>query len=390
MALKIFERLFGSNGRVTYQHVPVSDLCRMANECKARELAFNACVNLIAASLARCEFRTYLNGAEVFGENYWAFNFSPNQNENSTLFWHRVVYNLYSTNEALIIPGRRVKSTQSWHVADCWEPPADDPERETQYKSVQVGSGNWKKNFRESDVFHLQLSAVNVKPVLDEISRSYEKLIQAAMRNYTFSNGQHLKVHVSQMAQGDENWAKSFQEMMDEQVKPFFENPDAILPETDGYDYKDMGSHAATSRDASGIRQMYEDVFSYTANAFGIPPVLLLGKVEETKDAVARYMTNCVDPLADQISEEITRKSYGFEGWKNGSYIRVDTSSINHFDLFANAPNIEKLIGCGYSYNDVQRAANLPTIDAPWANEHFLTKNIGQIQELMKGENANG
>lgn len=93
-----------------------------------------------------------------------------------------------------------------------------------------------------------------------------------------------------------------------------------------------------------------------------------------------------MDPLADQLSEEITRKLYGFDGWKSGSMLRVDTSAINHFDLFANAPNVEKLIGSGYSYNDVQRAAGMPQIDEPWANEHFLTKNFAKAQDILKGD----
>lgn len=139
-------------------------------------------------------------------------------------------------------------------------------------------------------------------------------------------------------------------------------------------------------RDAKDITTLYQDIFTFTANAFCIPPVLLLGKVQGTQDAVGRFLTACVDPLADQLSEEITRKLYGFEEWQNGSYLRVDTSTINHFDLFANAPNVEKLIGSGYSYNDVQRAASMPQIDEPWANEHFLTKNFDNSVNVLKGE----
>ena len=71
------------------------------------------------------------------------------------------------------------------------------------------------------------------------------------------------------------------------------------------------------------------------------------------------FLTNCIDPLADQIQEEINRKRYGYEGWKKGDYLRVDTSSIIHFDMFANAANVEKLVGSGaFTINDVLRAAN--------------------------------
>ena len=96
-------------------------------------------------------------------------------------------------------------------------------------------------------------------------------------------------------------------------------------------------------------------------------------------------MTNCIDPLADQLQEEINRKRYGYEGWARGDYLRVDTSSIIHFDLFANAANVEKLVGSGaYTINDVRRAANQAIINEPWANEHFMTLNISTMSEATR------
>ena len=117
-------------------------------------------------------------------------------------------------------------------------------------------------------------------------------------------------------------------------------------------------------------------------------------KVEATGDATARWLTGCIDPICDQLQEEITRKRYGYSGWAHGNYVRVDSSSIQHFDLFANAPNVEKLVGSGaYTINDILRAANQEPINEPWADKHFLTLNIGDMAsarslEAQKGGNA--
>ena len=63
----------------------------------------------------------------------------------------------------------------------------------------------------------------------------------------------------------------------------------------------------------------------------------------------------------------------------------MDTSSIIHFDLFANAANVEKLVGSGaYTINDVRRAANQATINEPWADEHFMTRNISDMGEATR------
>ena len=137
-----------------------------------------------------------------------------------------------------------------------------------------------------------------------------------------------------------------------------------------------------------------EDIFDCTARGFLIPAVLVNGTVQGTADANSRFLTNCIDPICDQLQEEITRKRFGYDGWSQGNFVRVDSSSIIHFDLFANAANVEKLVGSGaFSINDVLRAANQAPINEPWANEHFLTLNIARIQEAaqklsaQKGEN---
>jgi len=226
-----------------------------------------------------------------------------------------------------------------------------------EYQGLLVDEMRFNKRFREEDVFHLRLSHCNVKPVLDGLFSSYSRLISAAMNNYTWANGQHWKVTVDQMAGGRENWAKEFQQMVEEQIRPFLNAQSAVLPELSGYKYEMMGKATDAQRDAAHIKNLIQDIFDFTANAFLIPPVLLRGQVEGIADANNRFLANCIDPLADQLSEEITRKRYGYDGWKRGWYMRVDTSAIGHFNLFDNAPAVEKLIGSGYSYNGVQRAA---------------------------------
>ena len=383
------KRLVGGDGRVTTEIVPCSDLSSAAEEYRIRELSFWICTNLIARALGRCEFRTYLNGTEVFGPEYWLWNYEPNINQNSTAFLHKMVAQLFQDNEVLIVPTRKHDGSDAIVVADTWEDPKEYPARQREYRGVTVGDFSYDKTFRESDVLHLQLNHINIKPVMDGLYNAYVKLIKAAVTNYTWSNGQHWKVMVNQVASGEAGWAETFQQMVTAQIKPFLESNSAVLPELDGWKYENVDKKIEGGRDASQIRALFNDVMEFTANAFCIPPVLLLGQVQGTQDAMQRFLTACVDPLADQLSEEITRKRYGFEQWQMGSKLRVDTSTINHFDLFANAPNVEKLIGSGYSYNDVQRAVGMPVLQEPWADEHFLTKNFAKAETVWIGEQTN-
>lgn len=386
MGISIAKWIRGAVGKSKIEEVTCQELLAAGEEYRVRELAFWCCVNMIANAVGRCDFRTFRDNKEIREREHYLWNVEPNTNQNSTAFLHKVVARLYQDNEALIIPTRRRDGIEGIVVADDWQDPPDYPSRQNEYKGVIVGQVTYEKTFRESEVLHLRLNHCNIGPVLNGLYTSYVRLLRAAMNNYTWTNGQHWKVTVDQMASGGENWAERFQELIENQIKPFLTSNSAVLPEMSGYKYENVSKFVEGGRDATHIRTMINDIFDFTADAFQIPSVLLRGQVEGTADARRRFLSNCIDPLADQLSEEINRKRYGYEAWKRGDFLRVDTSAIEHFNLFDNAESVEKLIGSGYSYNDVQRAAAGHEINEPWANQHFLTKNFAKAEELLKGD----
>ena len=364
--------------------ITCTELFQAAQEYQVRNLCFWICVDMVANAMGRCEVRTFQNHREIFGREYYTWNYEPNVNQNSTAFLHKLVAKLYQDNEVLVVPTRRRDGAEALVVADAFQIPYDYPSRQNEYTGVTVGDLTYDKTFRESEVLHLRLNHNNMRQVLDGLYASYWRLVSAAMRDYQWGKGQHWKVHVSQLAQGTDDFTAKFSQMIQEQVKPFLESNGAILPEFDGYLYEKVESSGGAS-DTRDIRALIEDIFDFTARGFLIPAVLVNGSIEGTADANTRFLTNCIDPLADQLQEEITRKRYGFENWRQGNFVRVDTSSIIHFDLFANAANVEKLVGSGaYTINDVRRAGNQSTINEPWADEHYMTLNISTMDEAAR------
>lgn len=372
---------------------PVEVTCRelfqAAQEYQVRELSFWVCANMVANALGRCEFRTFRGDEEVMEREYYLWNVSPNVNQNSSAFLHKLVARLYQDNEALIVEALPRGDLRSLVVADSWEQTEDFPSSQNEYRGVTVGDYQYRYPIYESNVLHLKLNHTNMKPVIDGLYQSYYRMVSAAIKAYTWGKGQHWKVHVNQLAQGDKDWTEKFQAMITAQVKPFLESDGAILPEFDGYDYENVSGKVGDVGDTRDIRNMIEDIFDFTARGFLIPSVLVNGTVEGTTDANTRFLTNCIDPLADQLQEEINRKRYGYEAWRRGEYLRVDTSSIIHFDMFANAANVEKLVGSGaFTINDVRRASGQGLINEPWANEHFMTLNISPMGEAVRKLNA--
>lgn len=391
MGLKFFDFLFRQKEVSETHDIECREMFEAAQEFQIRELCFWSCVNMIADAMGRCEFRTFLGGEEVRAEEYYTWNYEPNVNQNSTAFIHKLVGKLCTNGEALIISTSPHDGREALVVADNYTLPALYPAKQNEYTDVQVGEITYNKTFREKDVIHIRLNHCDIRNVLNALYESYYRLVDTAMRNYTWSNGQHWKVHVDQIAQGD-NFEKEFAQMLKEQFKPFIDSNGAILPEFNGYSYENVGKSGTSGNDTRDIKALYDDILDFTAKAFKIPTVLVKGTVEATSDATARFLTNCIDPICDQLAEEITRKRYGYDRWKRGDYIRVDSSAIIHFDLFANAANVEKLIGSGgFTINDVRRAAGQPEINEPWANQHFMTLNISDMsQSTRQLENSEG
>lgn len=359
-------------------------LLAAAQDFALRKLCFQACADMIANAIARCEWRTFVNHKEVQEQEYYMLNIEPNVNQNSTVFWHKVVLKLCMHNEALIISTTTRDGRECLVCADSWTSEGNYPQKMNEYRSVQVGDVTYTKTFKENSVLHLKLNELDIKPVLDALYGSYSSLIEAAKNYYMSQNGTHMKVHVNQVTQGQDGFTEAFQSMIEKTVIPFIKSPNGVLPEFDGYEYShmDLGGGGTTSDE---VRNLFEDIFNFTARAFLIPVVLINGTVEGTEDANKRFLTYVIDPICDQIQEELNRKRYGYAKWKQGSYVRVDSSSILHFDVFENAANIEKVVGSGvFSLNDVLRAANQSPIPETWADKHYMTLNITDLGNQTK------
>lgn len=379
MGLSFWNFLKPKSGKTKYIEVSVDELCGQAIEYSARELSFMSCVNMIANAISRCEVRTYQNNKEIKQREYYTFNVNPNTNQNSTVFWHKLITRLFCDGEALVISTRKKDGYDALCVADSYMLPEIYPDKQCEYKQVTVGSFTYDKTFRENEVLHFTLNHVNIRPLLNGMYSSYCKLLDSAIKQSLWSKGQHWKVHVDSVASGQADFEARFAQMIKEQIKPYFDTDGAVLPEFDGYTYERQ-SGDSKSGDTRDIRSIIDDIYTMTARGLGIPPALLMGDVAGIGDVNTQFLSLCIDPLCDQIAEEINRKRYTYDDWRQGNFVIMDSSAIMHFDMFNNAASIEKLIGTGaFTINDVRRAAGQPEIAEDWANTSYMTKNIGNI-----------
>lgn len=225
----------------------------------------------------------------------------------------------------------------------------------------------------------------NVNTVLQGLYGSYSKLIQYGSKNFLKSHGSKGILDISTLAQNSKNFDKDLKKLLNEYFKTFFESENAVLPLFEGYTFTEAKNtknyNETTTRD---IKALYDDIFDFTARAFGIPPSILKGDVQDNSKAIDELLTVTLDPLAESLATEINRKRYGKAVLK-GSKCMVDTSHVKHVDLFSNATQIDKLVQSGtHTINMILRALGQPQINEDWADQHFITKNYGTVQNVLQ------
>lgn len=371
----------------TVEDADAQALCACCAEYGIAELAFEICVNTVAAAFGRVDFRTFAGEGEkrreYRGAESYLWNVEPNRNQNSTDFLHELISELYRKNEVLILPVKGSAGADELYVADGFTVRDTPAFAERVYESITVGGKTVSGYRRESEVLHLRLNARNVRGAAAKVADSLERCQDAAERFFRNQRGVKLKVKVSTLESMQKDFRQNLERKVRETLKALSESENAAIPETEGWEYSAFGADGKGASD--DIVKLAEQIYNETAQAFLIPFVMTSGKVEATGDAEKRFLSQVIDPLADQLQEEINRKRFGAEAWRGREYLRVDTSAIRHFDMFDNAANVEKLIGSAlYSVNDIARAAGAEEIGEDWADRHYLTKNIATVEEAIK------
>ena len=366
-------------GDTTPTEVEIEEFFNLQAELVIRNLAFQTAINLIANSVSKCEFKTYFKNKEVKSQEYYLFNIEPNRNQNSSEFIHKWISKLYEENECLI-----VDSNGQLLVADSFSK-KDYALFDCQFSGVMVGDFTFNKTFSMSEVMYFKLNNKDVRKVINAMYESYGKLITYGQNSYKKSRGSKGTLEVNTIAEGKTNFKETFEKLMNERFKKFFEADNAVLPLFDGYKYTDIGSKTYNNEGTRDIKAMIDDVYDFTARALRIPPVMLKGDLANVSETVVNnYLTFCVDPLIDMLQEETNRKRTGYSGFIQGTYLEIDTKAIKHIDLLSVSTAIDKLIGSGgFCINDIRKLVGEPIIDEPWAWQHYITKNYGTVEELL-------
>lgn len=358
------------------------DVQNAAYELYIRELAFWTCVNKIANAVSKCEFKTYYHNKETKGKEYYLWNYEPNQNQNAAGFIYKLIAQLYRKNECLVVEINHRMYVAESYIKEVYAL------RDYKFSGISFDGYTLQETLDMSDVMFFELNSTDMRKLMNGMYDSYSKLITYAQNAYQKSRGHKGILNIAGVAQEQDNFNETFEELMSTHFKNFFGKDNAVLPLFDGYNYQDISQNAKTysTESTRDIKALADDIFEFTARAFSFPPSLAKGDVQDTTKATDELLTFAVDPLVKMIQQEINRKRNGKDGLKQGNYLKIDTLAVKHVDIFDIATPIDKLISSGaFTINDILQVIGKPKIDESWADQHFMTKNYSEIGAILKG-----
>lgn len=351
-------------------------------EYHVKKLAVQTCVNLIANTLIRSQFRTFEKGKEKIGNNHYLFNVQPNQNQNSSEFFHEFVSKLVHDNEALVI-----MQEEQLYVADSF-----NRKRyaflENEYSNIVVSEYQLGKMYKESEVLYFKLNNERIKKAIDDLYNTYGKLLSASMNYYKRSNALRIKLKMEgNTAPLTDEDQQEQEEMFNAQLKKFLEAESAAaFPFQDGYDLVELNNLSNSGRTSRDVRALVDDIFDFVSMAFHIPKGLLKGDVADVDGQTDNFLMFCIAPIAELIEDEVNRKFYKKEDYLSRSYFKVDTRLIKYVDIVKLANALDKLLSSGtHNVNENKLMIGEEPIDEEWANRYHITKNYQDIKELLKG-----
>lgn len=349
---------------------------------KYQVLILEASVNLIANTLSRAEFQTFLDGKENKGTSYYILNVEANQNKSASLFWVETIRELLTNGEALVL-----LQNNNMYLANDFDR-EEFAFKENTYRDIKIGDYELKDTWYESQVLYLKHDNKKTIAAMNAIYNDFSKLIASSIKGYQNSKSRKGKLSIPSNLPKTIDEEVDLQEHLKSTMKDFMDpEKDAIFPEEEGFTYTEITEAKGSKSNDSGRepKNFINDIFDFIAVGFGIPPSLLKGDTVDTKDAVNNFLTFCINPIAKLIQDEINRKMYGKDEYTKGSYVKVDTSNIKAVDLRDIANSIDLLNRNGaLTIDDTLRILGKEPIGGDIGAMRFVTKNLEFLDKVLK------
>lgn len=380
--IDFFKRMFVSEKTIrTDSFDKDEDTYLLYQDISLHEYGIFTVVNYIATLMQQAQWRTYKNGKHYKSDEWYAWNVRPNANQSAAEFWHEVTARMLLWGEAVVF-----EHGTGRYIAD--NPiTIDEGNGVERCKYLNIGRLNYRnpRPLLPYEVLHFKFDNSNAMAAVAGLCDMYSKLAKSASEDYQKSGGSKGTLKIDTHQGGSDAERAAEMKLLQERFQAFYKSKNAVLPLKKGYDYTNIPSGATGGRQIGDITVLRADALKMACEVYRLPYGLISGEVAGTSDAWELGTATVLNPLKQVFETEMNGKIYTSSDIIGGTCIKGDVSMIKPINIIEKADNIYKLIGCGYTHNEIRERTGDDLADDPIANERFFTKN----NEIMKGGGQN-
>ncbi len=350
-------------------------------------------IDLIAKTISKCEIEVHALDSkdkkikEVKDDLYWRLNIQPNYNENGTSFLYKLVTRLLVDQKALVIINKDAFSSKLLYVASDF----------IMSNSILYGKvfsdvticdddGNtitMNKKYTQEDAIYYSLINSHLTTAKENFKSNSSKILSTAVKSFIKSNMPkwRLKTPGTQpkMIDAETKQPISYDEYKKKITEGLLSDEEAIVMLADIFDLINLNKD--NKKDLTDYEKNVKHICDTVARNWNIPLDIFYGSKTEKSTGNNDFITFAVSPYFELLEDGFNITLVGKTAYLKGEYIQINKMSITHKDAIESADGVYKLMGEGFSRNEVNKFLGLPRIEEPWADEHYITKN----QERVKG-----
>lgn len=340
---------------------------------------------MIAKAIAKSDILLQTK-SEQKRELEYRLNIQPNDNENGTYFWTKVVKTLLREEEAVIIRmGEKYYRVSSWSTNDTVLSGRI-------YRDIMIDNAGktykLNKTFLASEVIHLRYENARVRLFLNTVVEQYDKTLNSINAMMRMANVPKFKLKIDapgayliEAGEDGKEGKKYTRDQYAEKIKKLLETEElTVLAESQGVLLESMD--IKTSVKAEELSKVANEINNIVAAAYDIPEAVFQGNITEKSDATNEFITYAVGPIAEVINDELTAKLVGADDYAGKKEkVLVWLARFKHVDVVDNANNLDKLRSDGWSFDEIREMVGYPILDTDFSNARALTKNYSTGKE---------
>ncbi len=307
---------------------------------------------------------------------FYQLNVRPNHNQAGAEFWYRVMKELLTSGQALV-----VNVGGSYYLAASW---TADPYIlfEKRYRDITLTDGDNTfligMSFPAHDVMRFVLPDSDRRRLLtDKALSSYNTALEAlqtmvtaaASPAFKFKTGANMIFRDRENPQKVVTLDKVLERIKDQLGRAGVK----IIQENEGtsLEYIEFKSNVT----AEHMQRVKDDMMDLAAAAWDIPKTVFTGTVTEKSDADNEFITYACAPIVRMANDVLTAYIVGPQDYVRGERAGFWLSRFKHIDLVEKASNLSQLRGIGFSLDEIRGMVGYPALNTEFSQARALTLN---------------